>query len=231
MRPVLTSARANAWRAASAHDGAAQRVLGRRARREEARGAARDLRGSAPRPGGARRRSCRAASSPAWPCSTSASFQPRLAASWMPVLPPRAPNGLDDVRRVADEEHAAVRGSVSSRWSRYWYGPIQTNSNSTSGPSCSRSRAPATSGRLMCVRVAVLGHLVVDAPDVVGHQVLPDGAAFVEGRVDPGPALGRQRLLEAHVADAPAVGAARGVGLEAELRADRGCWRRWRRSS
>src|SRR5678816_1356280 len=27
---------------------------------------------------------------------------------------------------------------VSSRWSRYWYGPIQTNSKSTSGPSCAR---------------------------------------------------------------------------------------------
>ena len=64
--------------------------------------------------------------------------------------------------------------------------------------------------------VGVLVHLVVEPPDGVGHQVLPDAAARIERCIDPRPALDRQRLLEADVADAPAVGVARRVRLETE---------------
>jgi hypothetical protein len=53
--------------------------------------------------------------------------------------------------------------------------------------------------------VGVGRHLVVDAPDVVAHQVLPDGAVLVERRLDPGVALHRRLPGEAHVGDAPAV--------------------------
>src|SRR6185295_15891076 len=53
-----------------------------------------------------------------------------------------------------------------------------------------------------------------------GHEVLPDAATFVERRVDPRPALDRQRLCEADVADAPAVGVPRRVRLEPERIAD-----------
>ena len=178
-------------RARERDDGAPHAVLGGAARREEARRAARhaqvlDRRGVAlgvvaveQRLAGLALRAPARASSRGWP------------ASWMPLLPPRAPNGQTT---CAASPMKIVRPTrkVSSRWSRYWYGPIQTNSNSTSGPSCARSRAPATSGRLIDSGSQSLGHLVVEAPDVVGHQVLPDGAAFVERRVDPGPALGRR---------------------------------------
>ena len=66
------------------------------------------------------------------------------------------------------------------------------------------------------VEVGVGRHLVVQAPDAVGHQVLPDRAAFVEGCLDPGPALHRRRCRKAHVADAPAVGHARRLHAHAE---------------
>src|SRR5690606_30545889 len=54
-------------------------------------------------------------------------------------------------------------------------------------------------------RVGIGRHLVVDAPDVVAHQVLPHGAVLVERRFDPGVPLHGRALGEAHVGDAPAV--------------------------
>ena len=55
------------------------------------------------------------------------------------------------------------------------------------------------------LRVGIRIHLVVQPPDVVGHQVLPDRAVLVERRLDPGPALDLRLVPEAHIGDAPAV--------------------------
>ena len=55
------------------------------------------------------------------------------------------------------------------------------------------------------LRVGIGPHLVVDAPHAVGHEVLPDGAAFVERRFYPGVALHGRRIFKAHISNAPAV--------------------------
>ena len=53
--------------------------------------------------------------------------------------------------------------------------------------------------------IGVRRHLVVNAPNIVGHQVLPHGAVIVEGGFNPGVAFGRRLLLETHIGDAPAI--------------------------
>ena len=68
--------------------------------------------------------------------------------------------------------------------------------------------------------VGIGAHLVVEAPDAVRHRMLPDGAAVVEMCLGPGPALGRQRLLEAHIGDTPAVLAELGGHRRAERAAN-----------
>jgi hypothetical protein len=69
--------------------------------------------------------------------------------------------------------------------------------------------------------VGVGRHLVVDAPDVVGHEVLPDRAVLVERRLDPGMALHRRVGAEAHIGDAPAVVAAARIERHLEPLAQR----------
>ena len=64
--------------------------------------------------------------------------------------------------------------------------------------------------------VGVWCHLVVNAPDAVGHQVLPDRAAFVKGCFYPGVAFHRRRVFKAYIGNAPAVIAFFG--------GDRGCY-------
>ncbi len=54
-------------------------------------------------------------------------------------------------------------------------------------------------------RVGIGRHLVVDAPDAVGHQVLPYGPALVKGRFNPGVALDGGRRFKTHIGNAPAV--------------------------
>ena len=48
-------------------------------------------------------------------------------------------------------------------------------------------------------------HLVVNTPHIIGHQVLPDGAIFVERRFNPGVALHGRMRCEAHIGNAPAI--------------------------
>ena len=57
-------------------------------------------------------------------------------------------------------------------------------------------------------RVCVRCHLVINAPDIVAHQVLPDCAVVVERGLDPGVAFGGRCVCEAHIGNAPAVIAA-----------------------
>ena len=137
----------------------------------------------------------------------------------MPLLPPRAPNGqttwaaspmkiVRPTRKVVEQVVAVL---------------VRADPDELELDVGAELLAQARAGDLGPAdrfRVGVLVHLVVEAPDGVGHQVLPDGAALVERRVDPGPALDRERLLEADVADAPAVGVARRMRLEAERVAD-----------
>jgi hypothetical protein len=63
----------------------------------------------------------------------------------MPLLPPRAPNGQTTWAASPTKIVRPTR-KVSSRWSRYWYGPIQTNSNSTSGPAARAGAAGDLAG-------------------------------------------------------------------------------------
>ena len=60
-------------------------------------------------------------------------------------------------------------------------------------------------------RVGVGCHLVIDAPHLIAHQVLPHGAVFVERGFNPGVPLQWWRVLETHIGDAPAVIAPFGV--------------------
>ena len=53
--------------------------------------------------------------------------------------------------------------------------------------------------------VGIWRHLVVNAPDAIGHQVLPDGAALVKRRFNPGVALDRWRVFKTHIGNTPAV--------------------------
>ena len=210
------------------HDRAAQPVLGRRARRQEARGAARDLevlRGG--------RAALGVVAVEQRIAGLALHDQRQLPAQVGRVLDAAVAaaraEGAHDVGRVADEEHAAVAEALEQVVA-VAVGADPDELELHVRPELLAQPRAGHLGPADVGRVAVLGHLVVDAPDAVGHQVLPDGAAFVEGRVDPGPALDRQRLLEAHVADAPAVGAARGMGVEARAGCGSGCWRRWHRS-
>ncbi len=201
------------------HHGAAQRVLGRRARRQEACRSARHLqvllRGGLAlgvvaveqRIAGLALRDQR---------ELPAEVRRILDAA---VAPARAER-THHMRRIADEEHAAMPEAVEQVVA-VAVRPDPHELELHVRPELLAQPRARHFGLADVGRVAVFGHLVVDAPHAVGHQVLPHAAAFVEGRIDPGPALGRQRLLEAHVADAPAVGAARRVRLDAELRADR----------
>ena len=50
--------------------------------------------------------------------------------------------------------------------------------------------------------------LIIDAPHLVAHQVLPNRPIFIEGRLDPGMPLGGGGGLEFDVGDAPAIVAA-----------------------
>ncbi len=54
-------------------------------------------------------------------------------------------------------------------------------------------------------RVGVGRHLVVNAPDLVAHQVLPDRTVLVEGGLNPGVPLGRRRGFEFDVRNAPTI--------------------------
>ncbi len=55
------------------------------------------------------------------------------------------------------------------------------------------------------LRVGIGRHLVIDAPDAVGHQVLPHGPALVKGRFNPGVAFDGGRRFKTHIGNAPAV--------------------------
>src|SRR3990172_1153027 len=127
--------------------------------------------------------------------------------------------GADDVCRVADEEHAPVAEVVEKGGAgRIGAHPHQPEL------AVPEVRAQPRFGHVPAAHVlgiAVGGHLVVYPPNHLPHQLLPDAAVLVERRLDPGPALGHELLLEADVGDAPAVGAARAVGLEPEAVADR----------
>ena len=215
-------------RAREGDDGAAQAVLGGAARREEARRPARHAQVLDRRRVALVVVAVDQRLAGLGPAATSASFQPRLAGVLDAVVAAARAERADDVRGVADEDRAADAEGVEQVVAVLVRADPDELELDVGAELLAQARA-GDLGPADRFRVGVLVHLVVEAPDGVGHQVLPDGAALVEGRVDPGPALDRERRLEADVADAPAVGVARRDAPRGRARRGSCCWRRWRR--
>ena len=53
--------------------------------------------------------------------------------------------------------------------------------------------------------VGIGGHLVINAPNIVSHQMLPNSAVVIERRFNPSVSLSGRRVVEAHIGDAPAI--------------------------
>ena len=110
----------------------------------------------------------------------------------------------DHLGRVTNEEDAAMPHAVNA-FAAVGVGPNPDHFNTHVRAKLQGQALAHHVFTADVVRVRVGGHLVVDAPHVVGHQVLPDSAVLIERRLNPSVALGRRPGGEAHVGNAPAV--------------------------
>jgi hypothetical protein len=218
MRPVLASFRANGCVRASATTARRRRCSAALRGREEARGAARhaqvlDRGGVALGVVAVDERFARLAG------GDERELPAEVARVLDAVVAAARAERADDVRRVANEDRAADAKRVEQVVAVL----VRADPDELEldvGAELRAQALPRDLGLADRLRIGVLVHLVVEPPDGVGHQVLPDAAPFVERRVDPGPALDLQGLFETDVGDAPAVGVARHVRLDPERVAD-----------
>ena len=129
----------------------------------------------------------------ALPFATNASFQARLSASWMPLLPPRPPKGL--ITWAASPANS-TRPWPESRQAFAAISPRAYPDDLEIDLAAELPPQPLANRRFArgALDIAVGIELIVDAADAIRHHVLPRRATVVEWRRNPGAALARRWL-------------------------------------